>query len=67
MSAEEYECIGFPEAFLNIHENVRAKPSSWIVAAWMPEIDEKKKAAVPAHEHPQAHTKDHLSISGYKF
>ncbi len=37
--------FNFSEALLSlldIHEDLRAKPSSWIVLAWMPIIDEEK-------------------------
>ena len=27
---------------LNVHEDVRAKPSSWVVVAWLPVLDEEK-------------------------
>ena len=27
---------------LNIHEDVRAQPSSWVVVAWLPVLDEEK-------------------------
>ncbi len=37
-----YENLIISEALLNIHEDVRAKPFSWIVVAWMPVIDEEK-------------------------
>ncbi len=30
------------ECLLNIHEDVRAKPSSWTVVGWMPVLDEEK-------------------------
>ena len=33
--------LSFIESLLNIHENVRAKPSSWVVVAWLPVIDEE--------------------------
>ena len=27
---------------LNIHEDVQAKPSSWVIVAWLPILDEEK-------------------------
>ena len=31
----------FTESLLNIHEDVRAKPSSWVAVGWLPVIDEE--------------------------
>ncbi len=32
------------ECLLNIHEDMRAKPSSWTVVGWMPILDEDKSS-----------------------
>jgi hypothetical protein len=39
------------ESLLNVHEDVRAQTSSWIVVGWLPVLDEEKTTAYMSIQH----------------